>query len=289
MSEKTSLHLAISTTRQLQETDPRWFEKIFFGYPFCLELKDNPLSAPESLELALRNFPEKQKIILNTPIRPLENQLPLVSSLLEKARELGLSGVCLNSIGMIEWVKSQFHELEIYLDGFANLYTRYDLELVKELGVKGVVPAPEIDLTERSGLLSQEIEIITPIQGNLPLAFSRYCFFYPQAPQSCPNPCRDAHILSYPQGKIRQMGKALFSEQNLCLLPHISGLQKKGFHSLRIEGWIMTPEQINRSGEVYRRALGCEVTENPPDWPELFPEGFCNGFYFAARGADFIP
>lgn len=288
MNQEPTLSLSLSTPGRLKAVEHNLFDRIFLGYPFCLQWPDNQLADPQSLFEGLKNFPQPEKIVLRLPIRPLENQLPLLKSLLETAGELGLGGAAFDSIAMSEWVKAEFPQGELYLDNFSAVYTGYDVKLAAELGVKGIVPAPELGIDEREALLGLGTEIITPLHGYLPLAFSRYCFFHPQIPEPCDHICQFSHILSYPQGKIKQKGKALFSDASLCCLPQLPGWLKKGFRSFRLEGLLMSPEQIDRCGEVYRGALAGGEHEIPPDWAELFPEGFCNGFYSGARGIDFI-
>ncbi len=286
-----SLSVAISTTGQLHGLNLSSFDYIFLGNPFCPRIKDNPISSVENLERAIVNFSAKEKIILNTPICPLEEEISILAEILNKAKSLGIWGVCINNFGFVYWIKQEFPSFKIYFDSLTNVYSLQDAKFIKELGAIGGLLACEVDLTEREYILKHsDLEIITPVAGYIPLTFSRYCFFYPKGlPDSCPNPCRENCILSYPKsGQVKQKGRVIYSGKSLSMLEYIRQLQEKGFRTFRIEGWIMSSEQINETGEMFYRAL---VENYKSDWEEelykIFPEGFCNGFFFSGKGRDY--
>ena len=286
-----SLSVVVSTTSQLNGLNASFFDRIFLGNPFCPKIQDNPVFCSGELERAATGFPLKEKIILNMPVCPLEEEMVNSAEILNRAKDIGLKAVCVSTPGFAYWIKKEFPSLKVYFDSFANVYSLQDVRFMKELGVIGGLLSCEVDLAEREYILkNSDLEIITPIAGYIPIAFSRYCFFYPkELPENCPNPCQNNCVLSYPgSGQVKQKGRVIYSGKSFFLLEHLGQLQKKGFKAFRVEGWIMAPEKINKITDLLCGALseGYNLKQEKEIFG-LFPEGLCNGFLFSGRGMDY--
>ncbi|MEW6101751.1 MAG: U32 family peptidase [Candidatus Omnitrophota bacterium] len=286
------LSVIITTIGQFQGLNQGLFDKIFFGNPFCPTGKDNPAYNPQILRQACSGLTFKDKLILNMPVCPLEDELLGITKILDTAREEGIPGVSVSSYGMAAWIRRDYPELKIYFDSFSNVYSLKDAELFRELGSDAGLLAYEAGLDECESIMKESgLEIIIPVFGRFPIAFSRYCFFYPgRLPQECSNQCNDDYRLSFSgSSEVLQKGRALYSAKRLSMFGHLPLLLSKGLFSFRIEGWIMPVSEINKTADSLRQMLGGAFNNHA--YKELFEistYSLCNGFLFAARGEEYI-
>lgn len=292
ISERKSIKLAVTVSKggQLSNLDYQLYDKIFLGNPFCLKAADNPLSSRRQLEELSANSLLRKKLVLHTPLCPLEEEMPSIVNFLKVASQLQIPAVCVQSLGFAHWIKKEFPEFKIYFGCFSNVYSLQDAQIFKEEGSNGGLLSWEVDIKESEYILKNSgLEIILPIAGFFPLAFSRYCFFHAESlPKICPNECQNDHYLVYPRGAtLKQKGKVIYSGKALSLLEDIEYLLTQGFYSFRIEGWIMDSFKINTIAKIFWKAINVQKIPDKHTLSEIFPEGICNGFLSSKKGMQY--
>jgi len=286
-----SLSVTIGSLDSLSQLKGEYFDKIFIGNPFCVKIKNSVLNSAQLLKKELEKYPALEKIILNLPVSPLDEEMGHIEGLLQEAINSGIRAVSVNNFGAAYWIKKSFPEFKLYFDTFANVYTLKDAILMQELGAKAGLLATEISLEERVSILKgTKMEIITPVMGYFPIAFSRYCFFSSRNQDNCLNSCNLDHIISFNRfGSVKQKGRALFSNKSLSLLEHLPLLLSSGLSSFRIEGLLMAASAINASAEIFRKAVNSGFDSlDAGRLKNIFPEGLCNGYFFSKSGQEYL-
>ncbi len=174
--------------------------------------------------------------------------------------EIGVDAVIMQDMGMISLVRTLIPKLEIHASTQCHNHNMMDVYLMKKLGVKRVVLARELTLSEVREL-SKEIDVEVFIHGALCMAYSGCCLFSSlNGGRSgnrgeCVGSCRLAYKLVKDGKIISTKGDYLLSTRELKTLDKIDEVMESGAVSLKIEGRMKSPMYVGLVTRIYRQAI----------------------------------
>ena len=204
----------------------------------------------------------------------------------------GLDGVIVQDIGVMKYIRDVFPDLSVHASTQAAVTGVDGVRFLQRLGVKRVVPARELSLSEIRKIIDvtgEEIECF--IHGSLCYSYSGKClmssFIGGRSGNRgrCAQPCRlmydDAYILSL---------------KDLCTLDLIPDLIGSGIRSFKIEGRMKSKGYVYGVTSIYRRYIDMyydgtfKVDEG--DKKRLISYytrgGNCEGYYHRHNSTDMI-
>ncbi|MCL5035555.1 MAG: U32 family peptidase [Chloroflexi bacterium] len=289
------LEISVPDKKSFSKPSLSNYDRLVIGYPFCPAYPDNPSYSHEAAAGALEEFGNDFDVVISLPVCPMEEEMEKVAAVLESAKNSGAKGVEVHSFGLLMWAKKSAPELDVQMGEFSDIYTAYDACLAYDMGASAGIPACEIDLEERIVIQKESpMELITVAAGIFPVAFSRYCHNNPDGiPARCTGLCKNGRTVTYgPDQKVLQAGRVIYSYRALDLLTMLPELVEKGFSIFRVNGMRMNEEQVSKTGQILRAVLSRHgskpAKEELASMEALFPGGVCNGFYYGARGLDYI-
>lgn len=242
---------------------------------------------------------------VNTLVK--EKELEELFDYLNPYYRQGLNGVIVQDIGVLSYITKHFPGLPIHASTQMTITGVYGAWMLKELGVKRVVPARELSLEEIRRIHEQvDIEIECFVHGALCYCYSGQCLLSSLIGGRsgnrgrCAQPCR----LPY---DVKRDGKSclgkdqryVMSLKDLCVLDILPELLEAGIDSLKIEGRMKSPRYTAGVVSIYRKYVdmykkwgrdGYQV--NPEDKKmllDLFDRGgFTEGYYRQHNGRDMV-
>ncbi|KRQ87348.1 putative protease YhbU precursor [Caloramator mitchellensis] len=205
--------------------------------------------------------------------------------------ESGVDAIIVQDIGFLKLLKEILPEFEVHastqmsvnnLDGVNHLYS---------LGVKRVVLARELSLSEIEYICKNtQAEIEVFIHGALCICFSGQCLFSSMIGGRsgnrgrCAQPCRMQYSL---EGGEKSY---ILSPKDLWTIEHIDKLIKAGVKSLKIEGRMKRPEYVATVVSSYRKAIDNGLDEeDKKNIMSIFNRGgFTTAYLFENQGPEMM-
>lgn len=165
----------------------------------------------------------------------------------------GLDAVIVQDVGVLEYVRTNFPELELHASTQMTITAAAGAQFLKEQGAVRVVPARELSLKEIRHMKNETgMEIECFVHGALCYCYSGQCLLSSLIGGrsgnrgQCAQPCR----LPYSTG-----GKKgyLLSPKDICTLELIPELIEAGIDSFKIEGRMKRPEYVAGVTAMYRK------------------------------------
>ncbi|MCR5720001.1 MAG: U32 family peptidase [Lachnospiraceae bacterium] len=173
--------------------------------------------------------------------------------------------------GMFTILKEVWPEAEVHISTQAN-NTNYETFLFwHRLGVKRVVSARELSLSEIKQIrdkIPEELEIESFIHGAMCISYSGRCllsnYFTGRDANhgACTHPCRWKYAVveetrpgEYLPVYENERGTYIFNSKDLCMIEHIPDIIEAGIDSLKIEGRMKTALYVATVARTYRKAL----------------------------------
>jgi putative protease len=241
---------------------------------FSLRIRSGREFTYESFKEAVRYTHEQgKKIYVTINGFPFNSQLKLLEKHIENMAEMNPDGFIVAAVGVLKLAKKIAPHIPIHLSTQANVLNYLDAEIYYEMGVKRIVAAREVSLSDlkefKKRLPGLEIEVF--IHGSMCFAYSGRCLISAvqsgRVPNrgSCANDCRFAYTL-YAQNeesgtlfRIEQSaeeGTYIFNAKDLNLMPHIKEILDSGVvDALKIEGRTKSPYYTAASANAYRKAI----------------------------------
>lgn len=152
---------------------------------------------------------------------------------------------------------------QVFGDYTLNVFNRFALRLLLEMGVKGVCLSPELNFTQlqQFGDLGQT-ELL--IHGELILMLSQYCMLSGVMGQEekCPAYCqknsyyiKDEQGYQFPIATDADCRFYVFNSRTLCMMDKLDKIVELKPAGIRIEARILKPEAVTDTAKLYRRAL----------------------------------
>lgn len=296
--ESIELNTTIPNLHALETSDLSAYDAVYLGASFCLLYADNFITHADDLSAAVSQLKEDGKsVYLSTYAIPLTADLDRVRENVARGVEAGIDGAEIHNMGVARLLAREFPGLRLVAGSFSNVYTDMTAAVLKEYGVRRIVPNHELPL-EETDLLREDtdLEIELLVHGKIPLGVSESCFllsFQGETGLKCPDLCQHNFRLRRDSWEMVSLGKAVVSGKDMCMVEHLPMLLDSGYRVFRLEGLSESPAYRATVAAVYREAFRDALAD-----PEGFrtrtraykeqldrvSTGFCNGYFFGLPG-----
>ncbi|PAF48357.1 protease [Helicobacter sp. 12S02634-8] len=204
---------------------------------------------------------------------PFNSQIKLLEDHIIKMAQLKPDAFIVAAPGVIKLAKSLAPHIPIHLSTQANVLSVLDAEVFYEMGVKRIVAARELSLSDaveiKKHLPDLELEIF--IHGSMCFAFSGRCLISSlqngRVPNrgSCANDCRfdyEYYVKNPDNGVMMRLeeeegvGTHIFNAKDLNLASHIVEILDSGaIDALKIEGRTKSTYYAGLTARTYRMAI----------------------------------
>ena len=213
--------------------------------------------------------------------------------------EGGIDGVIVQDAGVIRALRGSFPDLHIHASTQMAITGKEGVLLLKDMGIRRVVPARELSLKEIKEIRKETgIELECFIHGALCYSYSGKCLFSSIAGGRsgnrgrCAGPCRLPYNDQY-----------ILSAKDISTIDILPDLIEAGISSFKIEGRMKSREYVAGVTGIYRKYIDRYLTECNDDkkqkyrvdgedlreLDELYTRsGHCRGYYYDHNGADMI-
>lgn len=234
---------------------------------------------------------------INTLLKNDELQNELYD-FLKSYYEAGLSGVIVQDLGVVKFIKNAFPGLPVHCSTQMTISNLTGARLLRDYGAERVVLSRELSLEEIKEITSDGIETETFVHGALCYCYSGQCFFSSILGGRsgnrgrCAQPCRLSYSTDNKTGH-------LLSPKDLCTIEHLPDLIEAGIYSFKIEGRMKRAEYTALVTSIYRKYIdlynqvgkeGYHVDKK--DMEILYKagnrSGFTNGYYYSHNGKDMM-
>ncbi len=246
---------------------------------------------------------KKIYLTLNTLIKEREwsNIYPFLKPLYDHK----LDGVIIQDLGLIDYLKENFPNLELHASTQMTITGVYGAKLLKDNGIVRIVPARELSLEEIQAIKSQTgLEIEAFIHGAMCYCYSGQCLFSSYLGGRsgnrgrCAQPCRLNYTVSY-QNKYIAKDEVMYplSLKDMCTVTCIDKLIEAGIDSFKIEGRLKSPEYVAGVTSIYRKYIDMYFEEGrirveKKDLDKLknlyIRSELSEGYYFRHNGDEMI-
>ncbi|MFA6308699.1 MAG: U32 family peptidase [Clostridia bacterium] len=245
------------------------------------------------------------KVYVTMNIIPHNEDLIGMEEYIKNLVELKVDAILISDPGVFSIVRHAAPEMEIHLSTQAN-NTNYKSALFWfNLGVKRVVLARELSLSEIKEIRNNtpnELELEAFVHGAMCISYSGRCLLsnYLAGRDSnmgqCAHPCRWKYYLmeekrpgEYLPVYENERGTFIYNSKDLCMIEHIPEIIESGITSLKIEGRMKSSFYVALIVKAYREAID-KYCENPgnyrpdPEWmieiSKASHREYSTGFYF---------
>lgn len=216
---------------------------------------------------------KKVYLTMNTLVK--EREFDQIYPVLKPLYENGLQGIIIQDLGVLQYVKENFPDLELHASTQMTITSALGASFLHEQGVKRIVPARELSLSEIADIKQKvPVDIECFVHGAMCYCYSGQCLFSSMVGGRsgnrgrCAQPCR----LPY---QVLEDGKKIFSQdenyvlslKDMYTLPMIPKLIGAGIDSFKIEGRMKKPEYAAGVTSIYRKYLDIYY-ENPEKYKQ---------------------
>jgi len=213
-------------------------------------------------------FHVKIYVTLNTIL--YDNELPNVESLIQKLYNIGVDGLIIQDMGILEF---DLPNINIIASTQTNNRTVEKIKFLENIGFSRVILARELSITEINEIkAATNIELEFFIHGALNKKFQLQCYFSQEITGrsanrgECAQPCRSAYDLIDSEGTVILKNKHLFSLKDLNLSEKISALANAGISSFKIEGRLKNISYVKNVTAYYRNLIDQLILSNPQQY-----------------------
>ena len=244
-----------------------------------------------------------KKVYVTVNILAHNDDLEGIEEYLLKLEAINADGIIVSDPGIVKIAREVVPQLPIHLSTQANTTNWAAADFWKDYGIKRIVLARELSLTEIAKIKQKvDIEIEAFIHGAMCMAYSGRCllsnFLVGRGANQgeCAHPCRyKYHLIEEKRpGQVMEIqederGSYIFNSKDLCMLEHIPAMVKAGIASLKIEGRMKSIHYVATVVKAYRQAIDsyCQSPETYTLDEKLLEEvgkvshrEYTTGFYF---------
>jgi len=212
-----------------------------------------------------------KKLYLTLNTMPKDDELSLLPDYLSIADKLNTDAYIISDPGVLEYVKEYVSNPTIHLSTQANTLNSAACRFWYKNGVKRIVLARELSLSEIKKLrqnIPPELEIECFVHGAMCVSYSGRCLlsqYYVNRNANngnCAQPCRwkyylyeEKHTANAIQAEQHPEGTYLFSSKDICMIEHIPELIDAGINSFKIEGRVKSAYYTAVITNAYRMAV----------------------------------
>lgn len=209
--------------------------------------------------------------------------------------KIGVDAVIVADVGIIKLIRDIAPNLDIHVSTQANVTNSYSVKFFKDLGVKRIVLARELSITEIKKIHEEvpDIELEAFVHGAMCISYSGRCLLsnYFTGRDSnrgaCVQACRWEYTITEKSRQGQQFpieederGTYILNSKDLCMIKHLKELEEAGVCSFKIEGRMKSEYYVACTVNAYKRALNGEdidVSELEKSSHRLFTTGFYFG------------
>lgn len=264
-------------------------DAVYAGAPsFSLRNKAESISLAEFETGLTLVHSQGKKLYLAANIFFHNEDLGPFEDYLRQAVPLGFDGIILSDLGMIDWVRSRYPELDVHVSTQANTTNKATARTYERMGVKRLVLARELTLPEiREIRDAVSLELEAFVHGAMCISYSGRCLlsnYFSNELAKKPGPLRDANrgdctqvcrwefALTeqsrpgeYLPVEQDQYGTAILSSRDLNMAGHLGDLIAAGVQSFKIEGRMKSAWYAAATTRAYRHCLDRAARGEPAD------------------------
>ncbi len=222
-----------------------------------------------------------KKIYLTCNTLPRNNELAALPEYLKYAADIGIDALIVADMGVLALTKKYAPNTDIHMSTQVGIVNYETANALYELGAKRVVTARELSLNEIKEIRDKtnpDLEIETFVHGAMCMSFSGRCILsdYMVGRDAnrgdCAQPCRwKYHLVEETRPNqyfpINQddSGTYIFNSRDLCMIEHISELDRAGIDSFKIEGRAKSEYYTAIVTYAYRNAIDEYIKAGRPE------------------------
>lgn len=246
-----------------------------------------------------------KKIYVTVNIIPHNEDLEGFSDYVKELQSIGVDALIFSDPGIFLIIKEAAPGMELHLSTQANNTNYKSAEFWYKQGVKRIVLARELSLTEIKETIDKApkgLEFEAFVHGAMCMSYSGRCLLsnYMVGRDAnrgeCAHPCRYKYYLveekrpgQYMPVEEDERGTYIFNSKDLCMIEYIPELVNSGIKSFKIEGRMKSSYYIATVVGAYRKAIDQYIKD--PDnfildkeWVDEVHKAshreFSTGFYF---------
>lgn len=236
----------------------------------------------DELKEALEYAHERGKrVFVTINVFPHNEDLIGLEEYLKKLYELKVDAILVSDPGIIMSARETVPDLELHLSTQANNVNWKSAQFWHKQGVKRIVLARELSLTEIKEIrnkLPEDCEIEAFVHGSMCMSYSGRCVIsnYMTGRDSnrgqCAQPCRYKYYLMEEKRPNEyfpiledERGTYILNSKDLCMIEYIPELAQAGINSFKIEGRMKSPYYVASIVKAYRQAIDAYF-ENPKEY-----------------------
>ncbi|HEY8499118.1 MAG TPA: U32 family peptidase [Clostridia bacterium] len=266
---------------------------------------------PEQMKEGIEFAHERgKKVYAAVNIIPRNDDFTGMADYIKDIIDLGADAVIVSDPGVLSLVREINPDMPIHISTQANVTNYMSARFWQRQGVKRIIAAREMSLSELSVMhqMLPEIELEVFVHGAMCISYSGRCLLSSfmcgrdANRGDCAHPCRWRYYLTeetrpgeYFPVEEDNTGTYIFNSRDLCMIEHIPELAEAGIYSLKIEGRMKSAFYAATIVRAYRKALD-KWRENPKEykleskWIEevskVSHRGFTTGFFFGRPGTE---
>ncbi|HON55825.1 MAG TPA: peptidase U32 family protein, partial [bacterium] len=212
---------------------------------------------------------KNKKAYITLNIFAHNNDFNGLAEYLKYLEEIRADAVIISDVGLLYFIKKTAPNLDIFISTQANTLNKYAVKFWQELGVKRIILARELSITEiREIREATDIELEVFIHGAVCISYSGRCFLSKYLTGrdansgECTHPCRWRYFLveekrqgEYFEIEQDESGSYIFNSKDLNAISLLPDFIDMGIDSIKIEGRMKSVYYTASVTAVYRNAI----------------------------------
>ena len=249
-----------------------------------------------------------KKVYVTVNTMPRTEEYPRLAEYLTELSEVGADALIVADPGVLTYAKKYAPGIELHLSTQTGTVSAADCLFWAEMGVKRVVLARELSLSDIKAIraaIPEEIELEAFVHGSMCVSFSGRCLLSENLVGrdanrgTCAQPCR-WNFHGYEIAEEKRLGTRypveetpdgtfILSSKDMCMIEHIDDLVLSGISSLKIEGRMKSAYYTAVCANTYRMALSAYAADphgftHDPKWMEelcsVSHREYCTGYWY---------
>jgi len=253
----------------------------FSGKNFGLRAFAGNFSNEEIKEAVIYCHENHVKAYITVNIVAHNNDFISLPDYLEFLDKIGVDGIIVSDLGIIQFIKKYAPNVEIHVSTQANVTNKYTAKFLVDNGAKRIVLARELTLTEIKEIrdyIPKEIELEAFVHGAMCISYSGRCLLsnYLTGRNSNSGACVQACRWKYTINEVSrdneklpieedERGTYILNSKDLNMIEYIDELCEAGVTSFKIEGRMKSPYYVATVTNAYRRAIDI-FNKNPNNY-----------------------
>ena len=222
-----------------------------------------------------------KKLYLTCNTLPRNNEIDVLPEYLRYVAEIGIDALIIADMGVLSLAKKYAPDVDIHMSTQVGIVNYQAANALYELGAKRIVTARELSLDEIKTIrdkTNSNLEIEVFVHGAMCMSFSGRCILSDYIVGrdanrgDCAQPFRWKYHLveetrpgQYFPINQDENGTYIFNSRDLCMIEHISDLDRAGIDSFKIEGRAKSEYYTAIVTYAYRNAIDEYIAAGRPE------------------------